>query len=183
MQQLPIHVLFKFSILCSQLGVLAFSLSWSLVTCNESKQLCQECNIQVFTFGEKLELSSVLKIKTITLPVPILFAEWVLAFQHCKRVLQQNYAQHKRRQKNAQYNNIYVEISHTVSKSYWFDSITILASLIISVAGQPLQKCFGYRLPHLTGQNKNIISLFPLSRSQCTSQIDMNYDKHAFNKV
>lgn len=62
-------------------------------------------------------------------------------------------------------------------------SMTILASLIISVAGQPLQKCFGYRLPHLTVQNKNIISLFPLSRSQCTSQIDMNYDKHAFNKV
>ena len=183
MQQLPIHVLFKFSILCSQLGVLAFSLSWSLVTCNESKQLYQEYNIPVFTFGEKLELSSVLKIKTITLPVPILFAEWVLAFQHCKLVFQQNYAQQKRRQKNAQYNNIYVEMSYTVSKSYWFDSMTVLASLIISVAGQPLQKCFGYRLPHLTVQNKNIISLFPLSRSQCTSQIDMNYDKNAFNKV
>ena len=137
MQQLPIHVLFKFSILCSQLGVLAFSLSWSLVTCNESKQLCQEYNIQVFTFGEKLELSSVLKIKTITLPVPILFAEWVLAFQHCKRVFQQNYAQQKRRQKNAQYNNINVEMSHTVSKSYWFDSIYDYTCLFDHFCGWP----------------------------------------------
>ena len=43
--------------------------------------------------------------------------------------------------------------------------MTVLASLIIFVAGQPLQKCLGYRLPHLTVKNKNIISLFPLSRS------------------
>lgn len=49
--------------------------------------------------GEKLELTSVLKINTIMLPVPILFAEWVLAFQHCKLVFQQNYAQQKRSKK------------------------------------------------------------------------------------
>lgn len=87
--------------------------------------------------GGKLELSSVLKIKTITLPVPILFAEWVLAFQHCKLIFQQNYAQQKRRQKNAQYNNIYVEMSHTVSKSYWFDSIYDYTCLFDHFCGWP----------------------------------------------
>ena len=33
-----------------------------------------------------IELSSVLKIKNVMLPVPILLADWVLAFQHCKLV-------------------------------------------------------------------------------------------------
>ena len=33
-----------------------------------------------------IELSSVLKTKNVTLPVPILLADWVLAFQHCKLV-------------------------------------------------------------------------------------------------
>ena len=108
-----------------------------------------------------------LKIKTITLPVPILFAEWVLAFQHCKLVFQQNYAQQKRRQKKMLSTITYMLKCLTLSVNHigLTPSMTVLASLIISVAGQPLQKCFGYRLPHLTVQNKNIISLFPLSRS------------------